>query len=447
MGDCRDVAHSLAILVASMTLAVAQPPEGEDSPVKFGVPTFPPQEEPREVLRSMEKPHQLLGLLLAALVVLIATGAKTGGGAVLDAVYILVFKLGPSEAIPLASATIFGGAVGDFFLNLWKKPINSNFSLINWDFILMMQPMLLMGAGFGASLISWFSTWLLTIALIVYLVYIGKKTFKKTRAIGHEEGWRWCTSGETMSLLGAPSSSFQTTTTRAMTKTINDDDGGFQYSAGLPWRKLGMSFGLFAATVLLTALQGGKYFPSPLGIPPTSFFFLIVSMLPFIFLSVVSHYQMKDVVATYQRQQNPRFILAPNEVQWSPESIRKLPLHLLGIGAIAGAFGVGGEGATSRLLRGVNFSPAAVSAMSATAVFFVSGMASFDFFLWGKLDLNLAKLLMPLGFVMTIFGRLCLVKIVHKAKSRTLLLSAITAAMIISIFPLSFMVLRSLFGI
>jgi hypothetical protein len=78
---------------------------------------------------------------------------------------------------------------------------------------------------------------------------------------------------------------------------------------------LGKNFGLFAATVLLTALQGGKYFPSPLGIPPTSFFFLIVSMLPFIFLSVVSHYQMKDVVATYQRQQQPRFILAPNEVQ------------------------------------------------------------------------------------------------------------------------------------
>jgi uncharacterized membrane protein YfcA len=59
--------------------------------------------------------------------------------------------------------------------------------------------------------------------------------------------------------------------------------------------------------------------------------------------------------------------------QWSPESIRKLPLHLLGIGALAGAFGVGGEGATSRLLRGVNFTPAAVSAMTATAVFFASG--------------------------------------------------------------------------
>jgi hypothetical protein len=40
-------------------------------------------------------------------------------------------------------AMLVGAALGDFFLNLWKKPMNSNFSLINWDFILMMQPMLL----------------------------------------------------------------------------------------------------------------------------------------------------------------------------------------------------------------------------------------------------------------------------------------------------------------
>ena len=84
---------------------------------------------------------------------------------------------------------------------------------------------------------------------------------------------------------------------------------------------MGTNFGLFAATILLTALQGGKYFPSPLGIPPTSIFFLLVSMLPFFFLSVVSHYQMKGVVATYRQQQNPRFILAPNEVQVTCRSV------------------------------------------------------------------------------------------------------------------------------
>ncbi|KAI9995252.1 hypothetical protein PInf_012303 [Phytophthora infestans] len=130
MGGQGVLARGLAVLTLGAALVLAQRPVGEDNPVKFGpVPTFPPQGEqyePRGVLRSVEKPHQLLGILLAALVVLISSGAKIGGGAVLDAVYILVLKLGPDEAIPLASITVFGGAVCDFFLNLWKKPINSN---------------------------------------------------------------------------------------------------------------------------------------------------------------------------------------------------------------------------------------------------------------------------------------------------------------------------------
>lgn len=99
MGRQGDLVRGMAALALAATLAAAQPPEGEEGPVKFGpVPTFPPEDEPyvpREVLRNMERPHLLLGILLAALVVLIASGAKTGGGAVLDAVYILVLKLGP----------------------------------------------------------------------------------------------------------------------------------------------------------------------------------------------------------------------------------------------------------------------------------------------------------------------------------------------------------------
>ncbi|RLN69754.1 hypothetical protein BBP00_00000141 [Phytophthora kernoviae] len=288
--DVSAFVRGLATLVLAFAVVASYLPEEGENPVKFGpVPTFPTGEgpyEPHETFRFMELPHETIGIVLAALVVLIASGAKIGGGAVLDAVYIL-------EAIPLASVTIFGGALGDILLNIWKKPINSSSSLINWDMELVMQPMLLMGAAFGASIISWFSSWLFTIALIVYLGYIAKKVFEKTRAVGRDENWRWCSSREAVSLLGAPSFSFQ-------------DDGGFQYKFKLPWRKLGKNFGLFGATVLLTSLQGGKYFPSPLGIPPTSFFFIIISLLPFIFLSVVSHYQMKDVVATYQRQQNPR---------------------------------------------------------------------------------------------------------------------------------------------
>jgi hypothetical protein len=94
-----------------------------------------------------------------------------------------------------------------------------------------------------------------------------------------------------------------------------NDDAFVSYTASIPWKKVGLNAGVFSGTLLLTSLQGGALYPSPLGIPPTSFLFLFVSMMPFVFLSVVSHYLMKDAVATYQHQQNPRYILQPNEVQ------------------------------------------------------------------------------------------------------------------------------------
>lgn len=96
-----------------------------------------------------------------------------------------------------------------------------------------------------------------------------------------------------------------------------NEDAYVSYTASIPWRKVGLNAGVFLGSVLLTALQGGALFRSPLGIPPTSFFFIFVTMLPFIFLSVVSHYLMRDVVVTYQHQQNPRYILSQQEVQVS----------------------------------------------------------------------------------------------------------------------------------
>ncbi|RLN95095.1 hypothetical protein BBJ28_00000113 [Nothophytophthora sp. Chile5] len=73
-------------------------------------------------------------------------------------------------------------------------------------------------------------------------------------------------------------------------------------------------------------------------------------------------------------------------------------------------------------------------------------VSSFNFFLWGKLDLSLAQLTLPVGFVMTLLGRVCLVKIVRKAKFRTLLFFAIAAALLVSIVPLSFQEIRSMLG-
>lgn len=181
-----------------------------------------------------------------------------------------------------------------------------------------------MGAAFGASIGTMLPTWLLLIALAIYLVWTGTHAAKKAVKTARQEQWRCVGGHETVLLLGAPGSAFQvgllahfTTfqSTHRSSAMCQNDDAYVSYTASIPWKKVGLNAGVFSGTLLLTSLQGGALYPSPLGIPPTSFLFLFVSMMPFVFLSVVSHYLMKDAVATYQHQQNPRYILQPNEVQ------------------------------------------------------------------------------------------------------------------------------------
>ena len=62
-----------------------------------------------------------------------------------------------------------------------------------------------------------------------------------------------------------------------------------------------------------------------------------------------------------------------------------------------------------------------------------AAVASFSFFLWGKLDLHLAQFLMPLGFVTTLLGRLCLLRIARQSSSRTLLLVAIATTIVVAL--------------
>ena len=77
----------------------------------------------------------VIGLMLAA-------GGGIGGGGILLPIYILIFGFPVKHAIPLASSTVWGGAVANNILNCRKRhPENSSASCIDWDLLLQLEPM------------------------------------------------------------------------------------------------------------------------------------------------------------------------------------------------------------------------------------------------------------------------------------------------------------------
>lgn len=89
-------------------------------------------------------------IVLAVLGLMIAAAGGIGGGGILVPVYILVLHFDPKHAVPLSNITIFGGAITNAFLNSKKRHPIADRPLVDWDLILVMEPLTIGGALVGS---------------------------------------------------------------------------------------------------------------------------------------------------------------------------------------------------------------------------------------------------------------------------------------------------------
>lgn len=87
---------------------------------------------------------------LACIGLMIAAAGGIGGGGILVPLYILVLGFHPKHAIPLSNITIFGGAITNTVLNLSKRHPDADRPLVDWDLILVMEPLTIGGALVGS---------------------------------------------------------------------------------------------------------------------------------------------------------------------------------------------------------------------------------------------------------------------------------------------------------
>ena len=119
------------------------------------------------------------GLVLAVLGLMIAAGGGIGGGGILVPLYILVMGFSPKHAIPLSNVTVLGGAVANTMLNAAKRHPLADRPLVDWDLILVMEPLTIAGALMGAFLNKLLPEQILVILLVVLLLMTAYKTLKK----------------------------------------------------------------------------------------------------------------------------------------------------------------------------------------------------------------------------------------------------------------------------
>lgn len=86
------------------------------------------------------------GIVLVSVGLVIAASGGIGGGGILVPLFILVFGFSPKHAIPLSNFTIVGSSITNMILNIPKRHPHADRPLVDWDLIMVMEPVTMIGA-------------------------------------------------------------------------------------------------------------------------------------------------------------------------------------------------------------------------------------------------------------------------------------------------------------
>ena len=88
----------------------------------------------------------VIGSLCIGVALMIAASGGIGGGGILVPLLIIVFEFNPKHAIPLSNFTILGSSIANVVINLPRRHPDADRPLIDWDLILVMEPLTMAGA-------------------------------------------------------------------------------------------------------------------------------------------------------------------------------------------------------------------------------------------------------------------------------------------------------------
>jgi len=122
---------------------------------------------------------KVLTFVLAGFFLMLAAGGGIGGGGILVPLYAIVIPLSLHFAVPLSNMTICFCAVVNLFNNARSRHPTADRPLIDWDLILIMEPLTIAGALIGSLINVLLPAWVTTIILVVLLGLTAFRSLQK----------------------------------------------------------------------------------------------------------------------------------------------------------------------------------------------------------------------------------------------------------------------------
>jgi uncharacterized membrane protein YfcA len=336
----------------------------------YAKPVYNEEHEPLFPLSS----NDYIGFGCAIVGLIIAAGGGIGGGGLLVPIYVLVMGFSPKHAIPLSNITVFGGAVANTILNVRKRHPLTERPLVDWDLILVMEPLTIAGALIGALLNKILPERLLVVMLVLLLSFTAYGSLQKAIKMYkietiklREQGYR-------------PDGTKESELTRMAGENGEDIEGelpndellknmqlhdGEQPGDGetdvktvegkmaqelaevleeerrVPAANIMILVAMFVVVLTINILKGGGAFPSPLGIQCGSQAFWIANALMLSWILIISFFVRAYLVRRYETKERVGYEYVEGDIKWDSRATIVYPCICAFAGFFAGMFGVG----------------------------------------------------------------------------------------------------------
>lgn len=385
-------------------------------------------------------------------------------------IFIIIWEFKPIHAIALSNFTILGASIMNMLMNLSKRHPDVDRPLIDWDLIMMMEPVTMAGAIFGAYLGKLLPEVFLVTSLVLLLGYTSKTTLEKGISLWNKETLAQLEEGNS-ALAKAEASKEEATREEEQVSLLGpgDRDGGSD--AGLemgeacgtstsqavddasalaelldaerstPLEPVLWMVGMFVVVIILNLLKGGNggnAFPSPVGIECGSYAYWGVTGSIFAFVLGVSVVMREKMVAKWRLKKQLRYRYQKGDVEWNEYNTVKYPLLCVFAGLCAGMFGIGGGIVKGPLMLEMGVSPLVAAATVAVMIFFTSIAATSSYVAFGILIWDYGWFLFVLGLGATLVGQFGVSYLVKKYKRVSLVSLSIGAVVSISTVLMAF---------
>lgn len=415
------------------------------------------------------------GFFFVGIGTMIAASGGIGGGGILVPLLILVFDFHPKYAIPLSNFTILGSSITNMALNLYKRHPDADRPLVDWDLIMIMEPLTMGGAVVGAILSKILPDWILTISLVILLAYTTKTTLDKgisqfnketqsfeqdkksvlIKVIQEEDNEKNSASGsllrddededdeddETNNLASKNKSTseipdelnVELSPLKTPTIEINPELKALLDEEKItPMNRVQLISLMVVVVMILNLVKGGSHFPSALGIRCGSYSYWFVTILVFAWVIGISIYCRQELITKWKLKRRLNYRYAPGDVEWNEKNTLIYPSLCFFAGFFAGLFGVGGGIVKGPLMLEMGVNPLVASGTVAVMIMFTSVAATTMFIAFGTLTWDYAIALAVVGLVTTIVGQFGVSYLVEKYKRVSLVSLSIGAVVALS---------------